>query len=306
MLKLVAGITLGTLISCPQLWAAWQYYPQCIRSVASYEDKVTLGNVGWKALIAHVMGTSRHDWVDGVAFSEVTCYPGLLNLVAAGCCSLGWWHGVLFLSALLAMGKHTPLFRWTQHVHLRIPARYCYLVNLSLVMLALGGFSRFLSFLPPYFHPFVIFLGAWELMTRLPRLSPTAPYCQRWMKPSNALAMPVAQFLQVHLGAYRASGLPYPHRTGLLAQIRTLGYNGGSQPKWMAELRGDTNPNGSGAHDWFAMEHSTSFLNWYGVKYASTMRSLLPPQWAPTRIPHLYENRSVCRQVPSWQEMADG
>ena len=80
-------------------------------------------------------------------------------------------------------------------------------------------------------------LGAAELLQRFPRLSPTEPYCQRWQRPSDALTMPVLQLVRDRIGFGRAMGLPYPHRTGLLAQIRTLGYNGASRSKWMADVR---------------------------------------------------------------------
>ena len=49
--------------------------------------------------------------------------------------------------------------------------------------------------------------------------------------------MPVLQQVRDRIGLGRVMGLPYPHRTGLLAHLRTLGYNGAARPRWMAALR---------------------------------------------------------------------
>lgn len=185
---------------------------------------------------------------------------------------------MLLVSALLAMGSHTPLFRWTHWFHLRIPARYCYLVNLSLVVLGLGGLSR----LPAPWLLVVVLLQAWEFVMRFPRLSPTAPYCQRWQHPTTALQMPLITHLLAHRGPGRVSGLPYPHRTGLLAQIPTLDYNGASRPQWMTALRPV-----EGGHDGLFHDPSGRVLEALGARYAFTYRPLSAP-WQPTEFPHLW------------------
>ena len=287
------ALVVGLLMASPQLWLACRYYPSSVRATQTAQEKQALGSLPWPTLLKRMVSLQRLEWVDGVAPSETQCYPGMVLLLGVLLAPLSWWHGVLLLSSLLAMGRYTPLFDWTARLHLRIPARYSYLVNLSLLMLGLSGWaSRSLTS-----HGLVVLLlAAWELLVRFPSLSPTTPYCQRWMKPSDALVMPIAQFLQTHLREARVSGLPYPHRTGLLGQFRTLGYNGASQPQWMASLRP-----GEGGHDGVA---SDAPLTVFGVKYAYTLRPLHVPQWRPTFMPHLYRNAQVCRPVLTWQALA--
>jgi hypothetical protein len=71
----------------------------------------------------------------------------------------------------------------------------------------------------------------------------------------------------------------------------------------MAQFREDTNPNGSGAHDWFALNEDGEQLDKYGVRYAYTYRPL-SGKWQPTPIPHLYEN-GLAKTPLSWEAMRD-
>ena len=128
------------------------------------------------------------------------------------------------------------------------------------------------------------------------------PYCQRWERRSQAFDTPLTRYLQSCGGTPgRGSGLPYPLRTGQVNQLHTLGYNGGSQTKWMAEFRHDPDPNGSGAHDWFALNEDGEALNAYGVRWAYAYRPLTG-KWKPAGIPHLYENTQAA-MMPSWERM---
>ena len=106
-------------------------------------------------------------------------------------------------------------------------------------------------------------------------------------RPSGALSTPLGRYTQAH--PQRTSGLPSPMTTGQLTRTRTLGYNGGSQLAGMAEFRNDTDPMGSGGHDWFALNEDGPTLDTYGVRYAFSYRTLRG-KWMPTPIPHLYEN----------------
>lgn len=305
-MALLLAWLIGFFLALPQLWATWRYYPQSIRAQQTATDKQVVGSLPLRALILRMGTLQRLTWVDGVAPSEMHCYPGIVLLIGAFLCPLSAWHGILLLAMLLSLGRHTPVFQWTHRLHLRIPVRYTALVNLSLIVLGIGGWS---SIVISETGGWLLLVGvAGEALLRYPSLSPSVPYCQRWMKPSTALSQPVVQFLQIHQRGFCASGLPYPHRTGLLAQVKTLGYNGGSQPQWMATLRQDTNPLGSGAHDWFlgATSEDTALLDAYGVKYLYTTRSLPSPRYRPTPVPHLYRNTRVRTPVPTWDDLAHG
>ena len=232
---MLSVVGLAVLIALPQLWVTFRYYPTCVRVNQTAQEKQALGSIPLWQILKRMVSLQRLDWVDGVAPSETQCYPGVVLLVGAVLAPLSWWHGVLGVALLLAMGRHTPLFRWTHRLHLRLPCRYLVLVNLTLILLGVSGWAS-LS-LTTSQAAVVTLLGAWEMLVRFPSLSPTTPYCQRWMTPSEAMAMPVLQQVRDRIGLGRVMGLPYPHRTGLLAQLRTLGYNGATRPRWMATLR---------------------------------------------------------------------
>ena len=285
MLGVVGALVLAAVIALPQLVATVRYFPTCVRSEQTAQEKQALGNVPFWAVVRRLLGLERYRWVDGVAPSETTCYPGAITLVGAVFAPICWWHGVVLVSVLLSMGRHTPLFGWTHRFHLRLPCRYLALTNLSLVVLGLRGWTAL--GLTETQWAVVTLLTAWEMLVRWPALTPTTPYCQRWMRPSDALAQPVAQYLQAHLTDRRVSGLTYPHRTGLLLQVRTLGYNGAARPRWMATLRPQEGHGGRVP----------------GVQYVYSTRPV--PNSRPTPIRHLYELDST-DSVPTWDDLAHG
>ena len=287
MLELVAALTVGVGLAWPQLVATMRYLPECVRSEQTAGEKQTLGSIPFWTVVRRLLALERYHWVDGVAPSETTCYPGATMLVGAIFCPLSWWHGVLLVSILLAMGRHTPLFGWTHWLHLRLPCRYLALTNLSLVVLGIGGWGHLHLTDPQY--AVVCLLPVWELLVRFPSLSPPTPYCQRWMKPSDALSQPVARYFQAHPTDRRVSGLPYPHRTGLLMQVRTLGYNGAARPRWMARLRPDEGHGGR--------------LKGWGVGHVFSYRPVLNGQ--TTDVPHFYQVE-LPEPVPTWDDLAHG
>ena len=293
------ALGIGLVLASPQLWQSLRYWPRMQRATHGYAEKVALGNIPLWAQLKQLLHPTTAS-VDGVFGTEAMTFIGLPALICCFWARNPVWMGVALLGTFLAMGKHTPLFRWTHALHLRIPARYTYWISLSLAMLAIDGFSR----LPTHVQIVLVLLQCLSLLLRCSRLWPMAPYVQRWQRPSEAFATPVARYLTLVAGASRVSGLPYPLRTGGVNQLHTLGYNGGSQAQWMANLRGDSDPNGSGAHDWFRLNEDGPLLDWYGVRWAYTYRPL-QGKWQPTPIPHLYENTQA-GPMPRWKEVAHG
>lgn len=299
---LILAVLIALVIASPQLWASFKYYPHSVRSTHSYESKTAIGNVPFWRLVRGLLGPTR-DTVDGVIFSETVTYIGLIPLAI-----LIWRPfsgvpphpgielpsvGILILSVLLAMGNRTPVFKWLHPVLLRIPARFCYWISMSLAMLVVGGL-RDLQ-LPAWLSGLYVL----DLATRVAPLTPTYPFAQRWETPSHVFqSFPLCRRLRQCSG--RVSGLPYPLRTGQVTHTPTLGYNGGSQTKWMKRLRNDDTEVGAGAHDWFATRDDGPLLDRYGVRYAYTMRPLKSPKWKKIG-PRLYEN-VLARPAPSWEE----
>ena len=295
---LLLALELGFLIASPQLWTAWRYYPHSIRAGKTAAQKMDIGNIPLSRMLRNLVAPTV-ELVDGVFGPEAMTFIGIPALYCTFFSGWSWWWVVATLSAVCAMGSHTPVFRWTHQVHLRCPARYTYFVGLSLALLSVMGFRH----LPEAWQRLVLLLQSGSLILTLPRLWPMIPYVQRWERPSRALDTPLTRFLADRprrLG--RVSGLPYPLRTGQVNRIHTLGYNGGSQARWMAAFRQDTNPNGSGAHDWFALNEDGERLDRYGVRWAYTSRPLRG-KWQATAIPHLYENTQA-HAVPDWKEVA--
>lgn len=285
------ALALGLVIASPQIWYALRYYPHSIRSGKTAQQKMELGNIPLWVQLRNACWPSVEP-VDGVFGPEACTFIGLPALCLVPFAGHSFWWIPLVIAMSLAMGKHFPLFRWTHYFHLRIPARYCYFVGLSLAMNSLEGCRH----LTEHGQRFMLLAQGVSLLWLLPRLWPMLPYVQRWERPSRAFGTPVARFLFGE--GSRVSGLPYPLRTGQVNQIHTLGYNGGSQAKWMAKFRNDPNPNGSGAHDWFALNDDGDALDAYGVRYAYTYRPLTG-KWKPTPIRHLYENTQA-KSPPDW------
>ena len=297
------ALLLTGLIGLPQVWHTIRYYPTSVRRSQGASEKMAIGNITLRGLFWGLVWPRRLDrqgQVDGVFFPEVIASIGLPGLLLAFWGGVnGFWWALACFSTMLAMGKRTPFFRMTHKLHLRNPARYCYFVGLALAMLAIEGFQK----LPTTNLQMLVLLAqAVSLILAHSSLVPMTPYVQRWERPERAFNPPMVMYLRSHLGAHRVSGLPYPLRTGQIHGFQTLGYNGASQPRWMAAFRGE------GAHDWFqgCFGEDMDLLDWYGVKYTYTMRPLKPPRWVSTGIPHFYENRFVAVHVPTWKEAAQG
>ena len=176
------------------------------------------------------------------------------------------------------MGKYTHLFRWSHWLHLRIPARYLYVVSLSIGMLGWSGLTE----LPSRIWPMLILLQAWDLIANVGLLIPIHPFVQRWDWPERVRHHPLRPVLHGLPG--RVSGLPYPHRTGYFLRVQTLRYNGHSRTQRMATLRPQ-----EGGHDWFEHQSDGPALDQYGIQWAVTMRPLRG-KWESTTLPHLYRN----------------
>lgn len=286
---------LGLLIASPQLWTAFRYYPTSIRLGKTAQQKMERGNIPLSRMLRNLIAPTVEP-IDGVFGPEAITFIGIPAVGCALWAWTSWWWVVLGLSTVLAAGSRTPVFRWTHRAHLRLPARYTYFVAVSLAMLAIEGFSV----LTTKQQLVVLFLQGVSFLLTNSRLWPMQPYVQRWQRPSEAFATPLARYLAGKPG--RVSGLPYPLRTGQVNRIHTLGYNGGSQAHWMATLRQDENPNGSGMHDWLALTADGQALDAYGIRYAYTARPLRG-KWHPTELPHLYENPLI-QTIPSWRELA--
>ncbi len=293
---LALSLGLGVLLASPQLWYALRYYPHSIRAGKTFLQKTELGNIPLCVQLRNMIWPSVEP-VDGVFGPEACTFIGLPALGVALLAGCSFWWIPLLLAMSLAMGNRFILFRRTHWFHLRIPARYCYFVGLSLACGSVEAFPH----IPERLQGFVVLAQAASLVLTLPRLWPMCPYVQRWERPSRVFDTPLVRFLR-QAPQTRVSGLPYPLRTGQVNQLHTLGYNGGSQAKWMQRFRQDSNPNGSGGHDWFALNEDSPLLDWYGVRYAYTYRSL-GGKWKPTQVRHLFENTQV-QPVPSWKEVA--
>lgn len=289
---LVAGTVIGLVLGLPQLLPALRYYPQSIRSRPRLKER----GIPARVLLKGLLTPRPCDQIHGLFFPEVCVFVGWLPLLTVWFAPLSWWHGVLGVAVLGALSGWAP-------PGFRLSARCCWIVSISLAFLSLHG----LPYLP-WDGNTLLLLGVLQLLSLLLAswtLLPMSPFCQRWERPSVACGTPLAQTLMVSAPTGRVSGLSYPLRTGQVNRIQTLGYNGGSQPRWMARLRRDSNPHGSGAHDWFASNHDGRRLDWYGVRYAFSYRPLhrLSSKWRLTDVPHLYENLHA-NAPPSWDELA--
>lgn len=130
-------------------------------------------------------------------------------------------------------------------------------------------------------------LQSFDLWLHNSSLLPTRPWCELYQRPCRAFKSRLVSYLQAHLGTDRVSGLPYPLFTGLINNFNTLGYSGGMQLKLMAKWRGDTDPNGSGHHDYFRGKEDEAPLGIARCKFSYTLKKL---NWPSTPIRHLYRN----------------
>jgi len=134
---------------------------------------------------------------------------------------------------------------------------------------------------------FLLLLQSLDLWLHNRTLLPTRPYCELYQRPLLAFKSRLVKYLELHLGTDRVSGLPHPLFTGLINNFNTLGYCGGMQLKLMAKWRGDTDPNGSGHHDYFRGKEDEAPLGIARCKFAYTTKNI---NWETTGIRNLYKN----------------
>lgn len=132
-----------------------------------------------------------------------------------------------------------------------------------------------------------IILQCFDLWLINRKKCPFRPYTELYNQPKWAFNNKLTRFLSTNLGNDRVSGLPFPLQTGHINKFHTLGYCGGMANKLMAKFRKDSNPNGSGNHDWFKENDDTRELDRYRVKYSWTTKRL---DWKPTSVKYLWCN----------------
>ena len=250
-LMLTLAILLGLLIGGIQILQTASYYQKSIRSGKTYAQLTEIGKVHPLQFLKGLLRPLPIRMVDGLFSTEITASVGLTGLLMASLTRDVRLWGLLVVFMLLATGGW--LFRLTAKFQLRLPARWMYFVGLTLVVMATLGFSQ-LSLMHPMTYVLLIAQVA-NLILVHPKLWPMEPFVQRLERPSQACRGHAPFTTQ------RVQGLPYPCTTGQLHHIKTLGYNGGSQLKAMAWLRGDTNPNGSGDH--FGNNMAPDKLAWW-------------------------------------------
>lgn len=271
-------IPIGTLIGLPQLIPFLKYLPKTIRSKKHDE----IGTVSFNQLLSLLFPESFRKPINGVGFWEMACYVGLVPLVllasSNGCTSQVWILGVA--SFILAMGAFNKYFP-------RIPARWLFTFQFSLGWAATSALNGL--HLAPGSVWCLLLIQAFDLWYHNRNLMPTRPYAELTKRPSRVFNTKLTRFLENR--PERVSGLPWPLFTGHINRIKTLGYSGGMQLKLMAKWRNDTNPNGSGEHDYFRSNKDNGNLTRYRVRWAFSRKKL---DWKLTPIRHLYENPNYC------------
>lgn len=272
-------IPIGTLIGLLQLIPFLRYLPKTIRT-----NKVSsIGKVKLSHLLTLIFpGLNKPK---DVGFWETSCYVGIVpvmlivydalrpNSITSGAWALG------VASYFLAMGAFS---KWLP----RIPARWLWTFQFSLGWLAVSSLHH-LSLTGAWVWS-LLAIQAYDLWYHNHGLLPTRPFCELPNRPSFAFNTQLTRFLEGCKD--RISGLPFPLFTGHINKIKTLGYSGGMQLKLMAKWRNDTNPNGSGEHDYFRSNNDMEAMNRHRVKYAYSRKKLGLPG---TGIPNLYLNPGV-------------
>ena len=267
-------IPIGVVIGLPQLIPFIKYLPKTIRANAHDE----IGNVPWWHFASLISPRSYRYNVNGVGYWEMSYYVGIIPLLTVWyTTSLAVW--LLMGSICLMLGaywKHLP----------RIPARWSYTFQFSLIWCAVNGLAKLnLSNSVMYV---LIGLQTFDLIWHNKDLLVNHPYAELYQKPSWAFNTRLTRYLEGCKN--RISGLPYPLFTGHINGLHTLGYSGGMQLKLMSKWRNDTNPNGSGDHDYFKNSQGDEKLSEYRVEYAFTTA---PCNWEPTQLKFLYRNPRV-------------
>lgn len=130
-------------------------------------------------------------------------------------------------------------------------------------------------------YPFIILLCL-ELWI-YNRLLPPPIYSELYNKPSLAFNNKLTKFLSGN--ECRVSGLPFPLFTGIINNIKTLGYCGCMQNKLMFKWRKDDQ------HDWFRNHADSESLDRSRVRFAFSRKKI--DNWKPTIIRNLYENPRI-------------
>lgn len=271
MVALTLSILIGLLIGLPQLACTARYLPRSVRAKQGYAEKVERGNMPLSNLL-YLFKPRPASQVDGLFFPEYALYAGMLTPILALFSSS--WHqwAALILFTLLAMGRHTSLFRLTHKLWGRIPARFCYFISLTACFMAIDGASH----LPVQLQWGFLLFTALDLCLTNPRLWPMQTFTERSAKPQSAYWTPLTRYLSGKV--CRVSGLPFPNRTGQIQAIRPIPYAGGMALQATHDQLGISDPNG---------EDANHRLDTVGVGYAHTHRQLLYP-WTKTEIPHLW------------------
>lgn len=268
-------LPIGTLIGLPQLISFFRYLPKTIRT-----NKVSnIGKIKWYHFITLLLPSFNKP--KDVGFWETSCYVGIapLMIIAIGFASSSYISGAWMLgvaSYILAMGAFSSRLP-------RIPARWLWTFQFSIGWVALSSMAQI--GLPPITLWCLLLIQCFDLWYHN-RLWPTRPYSELPNRPSFAFNTQLTRFLEGCQG--RVSGLPWPLFTGHINRIKTLGYSGGMQLKLMAKWRNDTNPDGSGEHDYFRSNTDGEAVDRYRIKYAFSRKKL--NGWLETPIKHLYRN----------------
>ena len=267
-------IPLGAILGLPQLIPFLKYLPKTIRT----HKHDSIGTVPWWHFISvfHPIKTS----LNGVGYWEMAYYCGLLAPILACFTTSRVWPLTL-ISTLLMMGLFASRLP-------RIPARWSFSFQFALGWMATSGFNNLCIDSKVWLG--IILVQAFDLYWHNREYIVTHPYSELPQRPSWAFNTPLTRYLEAHLGDNRVSGLPYPLFTGHVNRLRTLGYSGGMQLKSMAKFRGDTNPNGSGEHDWFKSNTDGERLDQYRVSFAFSRKKL---DWPSTPVPDLYKNPRI-------------
>lgn len=268
-------VPIGVLIGLPQLIPFLRYLPKTIR--ANRHDSI--GKVPWWHAVSLIFPTPFRYSINAVGYWEMSYYIGIIPLLAI-------WHTTSMAVCLMAVVAYLLMLGAFSQYFPRIPARWCFTFQFSLIWAAVSGLSSLN--LPDGVLAALCLIQAADLWLHNSPLLVNHPYAELYNKPSWAFNTRLTRYLAAHLKpGERVSGLPYPLFTGHLNSIQTLGYSGGMQLKLMARWRNDSNSNGSGGHDYFRDNVDGGELDRSRVRYAYTTKRI---PWEPTPIKYLWRN----------------
>ena len=270
-------VPMGLALGLVQLVPFFKYLPKTIR--ANKHDDI--GKVPWWHFASLVFPKAFRFNVNGVGYWEMSYYCGILPLFLI-------WYTTSIAWVLLATSGLLMLGLFSGYLP-RIPARWSYTFQFSLVWLACSGLQNLN--LGAKTGLILAFLSAFDLLLNNRSLMVTRPYSELPNRPKWAFNTRLTRFLTENSQNKRISGLPYPLFTGHINKLRSLGYSGGMQLKLMAKWRNDTNSNGSGEHDFFKTGKDSRALDAYNVRYAFNRTGI--DRWNKTPIKHLYENPRI-------------